>query len=57
MPGSREVALPETQPGSWIMPGKVNPVIVESLTMVVARVVGNDATWRSHRRDRSSSST
>ena len=35
---------PETQPGSSIMPGKVNPVIVESLTMVVARVVGNDAT-------------
>jgi fumarate hydratase class II len=38
------LALPETQPGSSIMPGKVNPVIVESLTMVVARVVGNDAT-------------
>jgi fumarate hydratase class II len=38
------VALPETQPGSSIMPGKVNPVIVESLTMVVARVLGNDAT-------------
>jgi fumarate hydratase class II len=42
--GIAEVALPETQPGSSIMPGKVNPVIVESLTMVVARVVGNDAT-------------
>ena len=42
--GIGEVALPETQPGSSIMPGKVNPVIVESLTMVVARVVGNDAT-------------
>ena len=42
--GLAEVALPETQPGSSIMPGKVNPVIVESLTMVVARVVGNDAT-------------
>ena len=42
--GIGEIALPETQPGSSIMPGKVNPVIVESLTMVVARVIGNDAT-------------
>src|SRR2546430_942839 len=42
--GISELALPETQPGSSIMPGKVNPVIVESLTMAVARVVGNDAT-------------
>ena len=42
--GLAELALPETQPGSSIMPGKLNPVIVESLTMVVARVVGNDAT-------------
>jgi fumarate hydratase class II len=42
--GIAELAIPETQPGSSIMPGKVNPVIVESLTMVVARVVGNDAT-------------
>jgi fumarate hydratase class II len=42
--GIGELALPETQPGSSIMPGKVNPVIVESVTMVVARVVGNDAT-------------
>ena len=42
--GIAELALPATQPGSSIMPGKVNPVIVESLTMVVARVVGNDAT-------------
>jgi fumarate hydratase class II len=42
--GIAEIALPDTQPGSSIMPGKVNPVIVESLTMVVARVVGNDAT-------------
>jgi fumarate hydratase, class II len=42
--GIAELALPETQPGSSIMPGKVNPVIVESLTMVVARVIGNDAT-------------
>ena len=42
--GIGELALPETQPGSSIMPGKVNPVIVESLTMAVARVLGNDAT-------------
>src|SRR5690242_1311466 len=42
--GIAELALPETQPGSSIMPGKVNSVIIESLTMVVARVVGNDAT-------------
>jgi fumarate hydratase class II len=42
--GLAELALPETQPGSSIMPGKVNPVIIESLTMVVARVVGNDTT-------------
>src|SRR3954453_17056421 len=42
--GIAEIALPETQPGSSIMPGKVNPVIIESLTQVVARVVGNDAT-------------
>jgi fumarate hydratase class II len=42
--GIGELQLPETQPGSSIMPGKVNPVIVESLTMVVARVIGNDAT-------------
>ena len=42
--GIAEIALPETQPGSSIMPGKVNPVIVESLTMVVARVLGNDTT-------------
>jgi fumarate hydratase, class II len=42
--GIAEIALPETQPGSSIMPGKVNPVIVESLTMIVARVLGNDTT-------------
>ena len=42
--GIGELALPETQPGSSIMPGKVNPVIIESLMMVTARVVGNDAT-------------
>jgi fumarate hydratase, class II len=42
--GLGELRLPETQPGSSIMPGKVNPVIVESLSMVVARILGNDLT-------------
>jgi len=42
--GLGELRLPETQPGSSIMPGKVNPVIIESMLMVVARVYGNDAT-------------
>jgi fumarate hydratase class II len=42
--GIGELLLPEVQPGSSIMPGKVNPVIIESLTMVCARVIGNDAT-------------
>lgn len=42
--GLGELRLPETQPGSSIMPGKVNPVIVESLTMAAARVFGNDLT-------------
>ncbi|MBS1997894.1 MAG: class II fumarate hydratase, partial [Cyanobacteria bacterium SZAS LIN-2] len=42
--GLGEIALPDLQPGSSIMPGKVNPVALESLLMVCARVVGNDAT-------------
>src|SRR5207245_1337915 len=42
--GLGELALPEVQPGSSIMPGKVNPVIIESALMVVAEVLGNDAT-------------
>ncbi|HEY8736828.1 MAG TPA: class II fumarate hydratase [Candidatus Dormibacteraeota bacterium] len=42
--GLGEITLPEVQPGSSIMPGKVNPVIIESLTMVVAQVLGNDQT-------------
>ena len=41
--GIGEVRLPETQPGSSIMPGKVNPVICESLIQVCSQVVGNDA--------------
>jgi fumarate hydratase, class II len=39
-----EIALPEVQPGSSIMPGKVNPVIAESTMMVAAQVIGNDTT-------------
>ncbi len=42
--GLGEIFLPETQPGSSIMPGKVNPVIAESVTMVCAQVIGNDVT-------------
>ena len=42
--GLGELVLPEVQPGSSIMPGKVNPVIAESLIQVVAQVVGNDTT-------------
>ncbi|HKW85532.1 MAG TPA: class II fumarate hydratase, partial [Nitrospiraceae bacterium] len=42
--GLGEIVLPETQPGSSIMPGKVNPVIAESVTMVAAQVMGNDVT-------------
>jgi fumarate hydratase class II len=42
--GLAEIALPALQPGSSIMPGKVNPVIPESVTMIAAQVIGNDAT-------------
>ena len=42
--GLGEITLPEVQPGSSIMPGKVNPVIAESVIQVVAQVVGNDTT-------------
>jgi len=42
--GIGEILLPETQPGSSIMPGKVNPVICESVMQVCTRVFGNDAT-------------
>jgi fumarate hydratase class II len=42
--GLGELALPEVQPGSSIMPGKVNPVIAEALTMVCAQVMGNNTT-------------
>ncbi|HEY5554852.1 MAG TPA: class II fumarate hydratase [Cellulomonas sp.] len=42
--GLGEISIPDLQPGSSIMPGKVNPVIPEAVLMVAARVVGNDAT-------------
>jgi fumarate hydratase class II len=42
--GLGELVLPEVQPGSSIMPGKVNPVIAESLLMACAQVIGHDAT-------------
>ena len=42
--GLGEIALPALQPGSSIMPGKVNPVVPEAVTMVAAQVMGNDAT-------------
>jgi fumarate hydratase class II len=42
--GLGEIALPALQPGSSIMPGKVNPVVPESVTMMAAQVIGNDVT-------------
>ncbi len=42
--GLAEIALPALQPGSSIMPGKINPVIPEATMMVCAQVIGNDAT-------------
>jgi fumarate hydratase class II len=41
--GLNEIELPATQPGSSIMPGKVNPVIPEAVNMVAAQIIGNDA--------------
>ncbi|MFM1723558.1 class II fumarate hydratase [Rhodococcus sp. PAM 2766] len=42
--GLGEIRLPDLQPGSSIMPGKVNPVLPEAVTQVAAQVIGNDAT-------------
>jgi len=42
--GLGEIHIPDLQPGSSIMPGKVNPVVPEAVLMVCARVIGNDAT-------------
>ena len=41
--GLAELRIPDLQPGSSIMPGKVNPVIPEAVSQVVAQVIGNDA--------------
>ena len=41
--GLAEIRLPDLQPGSSIMPGKVNPVMAEAMTQVAAQVIGNDA--------------
>jgi fumarate hydratase class II len=41
--GLGEIVLPALQPGSSIMPGKVNPVVAEAVTMIAAQVIGNDA--------------
>ena len=48
--GIGEITLPDLQPGSSIMPGKVNPVMSEMLLMICAQVVGNDADDRLGRR-------
>jgi fumarate hydratase class II len=40
--GLRELSIPDLQPGSSIMPGKVNPVVCEAMRMVCAQVIGND---------------
>jgi fumarate hydratase class II len=42
--GLGEIALPALQPGSSIMPGKVNPVVPEAVAMAAAQVIGNDVT-------------
>jgi fumarate hydratase, class II len=42
--GLGEIRLPDLQPGSSIMPGKVNPVLPEAVSMICAQVIGNDAT-------------
>ena len=41
--GLAEIHIPDLQPGSSIMPGKVNPVVAEAVQQVVAQVIGNDA--------------
>lgn len=42
--GIGEISIPENEPGSSIMPGKVNPTQCEALTMIAAQIMGNDAT-------------
>ncbi len=55
--GFGEIELPALQPGSSIMPGKVNPVIPEAMTMVCAQVIGNERRSRSPVKAATSSST
>ena len=55
--GLGEIQLPDLQPGSSIMPGKVNPVLPEAVTQVAAQVIGNDAADRVGRRERAHSSS
>ena len=55
--GLHEINLPATQPGSSIMPGKVNPVIPEVTNMVAYRVIGNDLVVTLSAEGASSSST
>ena len=50
--GLGEIHLPDLQPGSSIMPGKVNPVVPEATLMVCAQVIGNDATITAGRGER-----
>ena len=50
--GLAEIHLPDLQPGSSIMPGKVNPVLPEATLMVCAQVIGNDAAVAGRRRER-----
>ena len=42
--GIGEISIPENEPGSSIMPGKVNPTQSEAITMIATQIVGNDAT-------------
>ena len=53
--GLAEIHIPDLQPGSSIMPGKVNPVIPEAVSMVCAQVIGNDAAIASAERPATSS--
>jgi fumarate hydratase class II len=56
--GLGELRIPENEPGSSIMPGKVNPTQAEALTMLAAQVIGNDVPrWRSAAPRDTSSST
>ena len=55
--GLGELRIPENEPGSSIMPGKVNPTQAEALTMLCAQVIGNDVAVNDRRRLRATSSS